>query len=128
MSDMGSPKRLFENDCKKDEEAASTSTFSSWNGITIVNIIARFNILLNDVFDFSFCLAIASPKTPVRTYDDSMDDDDSDEIESPQFPHLIPVNGRRNSCEEDLEGVRIGWDDGCGSVCFRDDDYSEYNV
>jgi len=62
-----------------------------------------------------------SPKTPVRpVIDDSLE---TDEMESPQFPHLIPVY-RRTSNEYDLEGVRIGWDDGYGSVCYQDDDYS----
>lgn len=65
-----------------------------------------------------------SPKTPVRApLDDSMDDYETDEMESPQFPHLIPVYHKRNSDDYDLEGVRIGWDDGYGSVCYQDDDY-----
>lgn len=73
---------------------------------------------------------MGSPKTPVRsTLDDSLDDDyDTDDMESPQFPHLLPVYHRRTSNEYDLEGVRIGWDDGCGSVFFQDDDYRKYNT
>lgn len=64
--------------------------------------------------------ALPSPRTPVRaTFNDS--DDESDEMESPKFPHLIPIY-RRTPDEYDLEGVRIGWDDGYGSVCYQDDD------
>lgn len=67
---------------------------------------------------------MSSPKTPVRTpLDDSFDDYLTDEMESPQFPHLIPVYNRRNSNDHDLDDVRIGWDDGYGSVCYQDDDY-----
>lgn len=71
-------------------------------------------------------LALPSPRTPVRaTFDDS-DDDESDEMESPKFPHLIPIY-RRTPDEYDLGGVRIGWDDGYGSVCYQDDDYGKNN-
>ncbi|XP_001952399.2 putative uncharacterized protein DDB_G0277255 [Acyrthosiphon pisum] len=67
--------------------------------------------------------ALPSPRTPVRaTFNDS-DDDESDEMESPKFPHLIPIY-RRTPDEYDLGGVRIGWDDGYGSVCYQDDDYA----
>lgn len=66
-----------------------------------------------------------SPKTPVRTLDSSFDDEDTDDMESPQFPHLIPVYHSRTPDEYDLEGERIGWDDGYGSVFYRDDDYSK---
>lgn len=60
---------------------------------------------------------MGSPKTPIRqTYDSSCDSDDSEELESPQFPHLIPVYNRRNTSDYDLDDVRIGWDDGCGSI------------
>ncbi|XP_060848625.1 uncharacterized protein LOC132928076 [Rhopalosiphum padi] len=65
--------------------------------------------------------ALPSPRTPVRSTFYS-DDDDSDEMESPKFPHLIPVC-RRTPDEYDLGGVRIGWDDGYGSPCFQDYDY-----
>lgn len=58
---------------------------------------------------------MGSPKTPVRsTFEDSSDD--SDYIESPKFPHLIPVHTRRNSYDYDLDDVRIGWDDGYGTM------------
>lgn len=64
---------------------------------------------------------MGSPKTPVQsTYEDSSED--SDYIESPQFPHLIPVHTRRNSNDYDLDDVRIGWDDGCGSIYQNDED------
>jgi len=69
-------------------------------------------------------LALPSPRTPVRaTFNDS-DDDESDEMESPKFRHLIPIY-RRTPDEYDLGGVRIGWDDGYGSVCYQDDDYGK---
>jgi len=65
--------------------------------------------------------ALPSPRTPVRSTFYS-DDDESDEMESPKFPHLIPIY-RRTPDEYDLGGVRIGWDDGFGSPCFQDYDY-----
>lgn len=66
-----------------------------------------------------------SPKTPTQaTFDDSFDDEDSDEMESPKFPHLIPIYHRRDD-DYDLRDVRIGWDDGYGSVFFDDDDYGK---
>jgi len=69
-----------------------------------------------------------SPKTPVRpTLDDSLEGYETEEMESPQFPHLIPVYHKAPN-EYDLEDVRIGWDDGCGSVCFQDDDYGKNNI
>jgi len=69
-----------------------------------------------------------SPKTPVRpTLDESFEGYDTDEMESPQFRHLIPVYHRAPN-DNDLEGVRIGWDDGYGSVCFQDDDYGKDNI
>lgn len=70
---------------------------------------------------------MGSPKTPIRPTDDSFDDD-SDEMESPSFPHLIPVYNRRNSIEYDLDDVRIGWDDGCGTVCYQDYGYGNVNI
>lgn len=71
---------------------------------------------------------MGSPKTPIRpSLDNSFDDDDSDEMESPSFPHLIPVYNRRNTIEYDLDDVRIGWDDGCGSVCYQDYGYGNVN-
>lgn len=66
--------------------------------------------------------ALPSPRTPVRSTFYDSDDDESDEMESPKFPHLIPIY-RRTPDEYDLGGVRIGWDDGYGSVCYQDDDY-----
>lgn len=76
-----------------------------------------------------FLLGMDSPKTPVRTpLDDSLEDYDTDEMESPQFPHLIPVYHRRHTEDYDLEGVRIGWDDGFGEACFQDDDYGKYYI
>lgn len=65
-----------------------------------------------------------SPKTPVQTFDSSFEDEDTDEMESPKFPHLIPVYHRTPN-EYDLEDIRIGWDDGFGSVCNQDDDNSK---
>lgn len=68
-----------------------------------------------------------SPKTPVRAKNDCVDNYndyyDDEELESPQFPHLIPVHHRPTSCDSDLDDVRIGWDDGYGSVFYRDDEH-----
>jgi len=68
-----------------------------------------------------------SPKTPVRPMlDDSLEGYETEEMESPKFPHLIPVY-RRTTSEYDLD-IRIGWDDGFGSLCFQDDDYGKDNI
>ncbi|XP_025198421.1 uncharacterized protein DDB_G0271670-like [Melanaphis sacchari] len=64
--------------------------------------------------------ALPSPKTPVRSTFYS-DDDESDDTESPKFPHLIPIY-RRTPDEYDLGGVRIGWDDGFDCPDLQDDD------
>jgi len=48
-------------------------------------------------------------------------------MESPKFPHLIPIY-RRTPDEYDMGGVRIGWDDGFGSVCYQDDDFGKNNI
>lgn len=62
---------------------------------------------------------MSSPKTPVRRAlhdNNNFNEDDSDEMESPQFPHLIPVYNRRNISDYDLDDIQIGWDDGCGNI------------
>jgi len=48
-------------------------------------------------------------------------------MESPNFPHLIPIY-RRTPDEYDLGGVRIGWDDGFGSPSLQDDDLGKNNT
>lgn len=60
-----------------------------------------------------------SPRTPIQSFNNNLEDEDTDEMDSPQFHRLLlPVH---QPIDDDMDDVRIGWDDGY-SVFYRDDD------
>lgn len=67
-----------------------------------------------------------SPRTPVQRFNDSLEDEDTDEMGSPSYHHIIPMH-HRDDTDNDMDDVRIGWDDGFGSVFYRDDDCRKNN-